>query len=249
MKHPSFKTDLLVFSDREQMGRKAAEDIQQKINELLAVQPEVRMIFAAAPSQNEVLKHLVKTTDIPWNKIVAFHMDEYIGLHKDAPQLFANFLAEKLFSQVPFKEIHLIDGRNTVDECDRYGKLINEAPIDIVCLGIGENGHIAFNDPPVADFEDPLLMKKVALDTVCRQQQVNDGCFPQFNEVPTHAYTLTIPVLMSGRYLFCVVPGPSKKEAVYQTLNHWEISTDWPSTILRRHQNCTFYFDKDSYES
>ncbi len=249
MNHPSFKTHLQIFSNREQLGRKAADDIQRKINELLAVQPQVRMIFAAAPSQNEVLKHLVESTSIPWNKLVAFHMDEYIGLHNDAPQLFANFLTEKLFSRVQFKEVHLIDGKNTMDECERYGKLISAAPIDIVCLGIGENGHIAFNDPPVADFEDPELMKKVELDSVCRQQQVNDGCFQQFDEVPEYAYTLTIPALMSGRHLFCVVPGPSKKEAVHQTLNHPEISTEWPSTILRKHKSCTFYFDKDSYGS
>ena len=246
--HP-FKIKPLVFKNREQLGQQAAKDIEQQIKVLLATQAEVRIIFAAAPSQNEVLKHLVASTAIEWNKIVAFHMDEYIGLNANASQLFANFLTEKLFSKVPFKEVHLIDGTNTKNECERYGKLISEAPIDIVCLGIGENGHIAFNDPPVADFNDPVLMKKVELDSLCRQQQVNDGYFANIEMVPEYAYTLTIPVLISGQHLFCVVPGKSKREAVYQTLNYSKISTKWPSTILRNHANCTLYFDNDSYES
>lgn len=236
-----------VFETRSEMGKKASADIKNKINELLASKSEIRMIFAAAPSQNEVLEQLIKSDDIEWNRIVAFHMDEYIGLPKGAPQLFSNFLNENLFNVVPFKEVHLIDGSNTKDECSRYAKLIEEKPIDIVCLGIGENGHIAFNDPPVADFNDTETVKEVILDEVCRQQQVNDGCFETLNHVPKSAYTLTIPALFGGQHLFCVVPGSTKKEAVYQTLNYPEISTVWPSTILRNHTSCNFYFDKDSF--
>jgi len=241
------KQNVFVFENREKMGRQAAFDIQNQIKQLLSVQPEIRIIFAAAPSQNEVLKYLVESKEIEWNRIVAFHMDEYIGLEKGAPQLFSNFLAKKLFDLLPFKAIHLIDGTNTNGECERYGKLISEAPIDIICLGIGENGHIAFNDPPVADFNDSEIMKKVELDMICRNQQVNDGCFSNINEVPNNAYTLTIPTLMNGKHLFCVVPGTTKQKAVYHTLNHPEISTEWPSTILRNHSSCLFYFDSDSY--
>lgn len=236
-----------VFETRTEMGKKAANDIKNKIKELLELKSEIRMIFAAAPSQNEVLKQLVESNDIDWHRIVAFHMDEYIGLPKEAPQLFSNFLNTNLFNLVPFKKVHLINGSNTNDECDRYTKLIKEKPIDIVCLGIGENGHIAFNDPPVANFNDSKLVKEVTLDNVCRQQQVNDGCFTSLDLVPTSAYTLTIPALISGQHLFCVVPGKTKKEAVYQTLNHPEISTEWPSTILRTHNSCQFYFDNDSF--
>ncbi len=239
--------NVFVFETRNKLGKQAAFDIQNKINQLLSVQSEVRIIFAAAPSQNEVLKYLVESKDIPWNKIVAFHMDEYIGLDESAPQLFSNFLAKKLFDLLPFKAIHLIDGNNAEGECERYEKLISEAPIDIICLGIGENGHIAFNDPLVADFNDPMVIKKVELDMVCRNQQVNDGCFSSIDKVPNNAYTLTIPTLMSGKYLFCVVPGTTKRNAVYQTLNHPAISTEWPSTILRNHPSCQFYFDADSY--
>lgn len=241
------KPQINVFETREQLGQKAAKDIENQIIELLSHQQEVRIIFAAAPSQNEMLQHLVAAKNIEWNRIVAFHMDEYIGLPQSAPQLFANFLTEKLFSQLPFKKVYLIDGNNSKYECERYEKLIQAAPIDIVCLGIGENGHIAFNDPPVADFNDSETIKKVELDLVCRQQQVNDGCFKSIDDVPKFAYTLTIPTLMDGHALFCVVPGKTKKTAVTQTLNFPEISTQWPSTILRNHPNCQFYFDQDSY--
>lgn len=238
-----------VFETREQLGQKAAKDIENKIIELLSHQEEIRIIFAAAPSQNEMLQHLVLAKNIEWHRIVAFHMDEYIGLPSTAPQLFANFLSEKLFDLCPFKKVHLINGNNSKDECNRYEKLIQAAPIDLICLGIGENGHIAFNDPPVADFNDSKTIKKVELDQTCRQQQVNDGCFKSIEDVPKFAYTLTIPSLMNAQALFCVVPGKTKKTAVYQTLHFPEISTQWPSTILRNHPNCKFYFDTDSYDN
>lgn len=236
-----------VLENRNNLGIKSSKDIENKILELLTEKSEIRIIFAAAPSQNETLQYLIKSKNIEWNRITAFHMDEYIGLPKNASQLFSNFLSKNLFDNVPFKKVHLIDGTNTVDECERYGKLIAESAIDIVCLGIGENGHIAFNDPPVANFNDTNIVKEVKLDQVCRQQQVNDGCFNTINDVPTSAYTLTIPTLMSGTHLFCMVPGETKKEAVYQTLNYPDISTDWPSTILRTHKDCKFYFDIDSF--
>ncbi|MNZ79423.1 Glucosamine-6-phosphate deaminase [compost metagenome] len=141
----------------------------------------------------------------------------------------------------------MIDSASTVEaECERYSKLLQEAPIDIVCLGIGENGHLAFNDPPVADFEDPMTVKAVELDHACRLQQVNDGCFAELNEVPTHAITLTIPALLSGQHLYCIVPGRAKRAALQQTL-HGDISTSCPATILRRHPSCTLYADAHSY--
>ncbi|MEO0331852.1 MAG: glucosamine-6-phosphate deaminase, partial [Bacteroidota bacterium] len=209
-------------------------------------QDELRMIFAAAPSQNEMLEYLAQSDQINWSRITAFHMDEYIGLPVDAPQRFANFLKEKLFDRVTLRAVHLIEGNdNPTQECQRYADLLVEKPIDIVCLGIGENGHIAFNDPPVADFEDPQMVKVVDLDARCRQQQVNDGCFASLDTVPTQAITLTIPMLMSGKYLYCVVPGSTKREAVDNTLNG-PISTDCPASILRTHQDCQLYLDTES---
>jgi glucosamine-6-phosphate deaminase len=171
-------------------------------------------------------------------------MDEYIGLDAAAPQRFSNFLKERLFDRLPFREVHLIEPE-TLDPVKHYETLLKTSPIDLVCLGIGENGHLAFNDPPVADFNDPVWVKIVDLDDVCRRQQVNDGCFAAFDDVPKQAITLTIPALMSGKRLICTVPGQTKRQAVQRTLND-PISTACPATILRNHQACTLFLDKDA---
>lgn len=243
------KLKVKVFANRQEMGEAAGNEAVAKIKETIASKGHVRMIFAAAPSQNEFLETLTKAEGIDWSKVTAFHMDEYIGLPEDAPQRFSQFLQERLFQIVKPGQVHLIDcSASEEEECQRYSSLLQEAPIDIVCLGIGENGHIAFNDPPVADFQDPHLIKPVELDEPCRQQQVNDGCFPTFNDVPTHALTLTIPALMSGAHLFCMVPGVTKVAAVKETLNG-PISTACPASILRTHNDCTLYVDVDSYGS
>lgn len=227
------------------MGASAGRAITEKINELLSDKPVIRMIFAAAPSQNEVLAYLAASPDVDWSRIDVFHMDEYVGLPENAPQRFGTFLREHLFDQVKPRTVNLID--SSANEAERdYAKLLTAAPIDIICLGIGENGHIAFNDPPVADFNDPAVIKRVQLDDVCRQQQVNDGCFPALNDVPQEALTLTIPTLMAGANLFCVVPGPTKRDAVRQMLTG-PIITDCPASILRTHPNCTLYVDEASF--
>lgn len=167
-----------VYDHRDAVGNAAGSDVAARIRELLSKQERVRMIFASAPSQNEFLQRLVREEKIDWSRITVFHMDEYIGLPKDAPQRFSRYLMEHLISRVNPGEVHLIDSTRPMEqECRRYGNLIQRAPIDIVCLGIGENGHLAFNDPPFADFEDPEVMKPVELDEVCRLQQVHDGCF------------------------------------------------------------------------
>ncbi|UOQ85813.1 glucosamine-6-phosphate deaminase [Gracilibacillus salinarum] len=237
-----------VFDNRKEMGKVAAKEVANKICALLDRQESVRMIFAAAPSQIEFLQALLQEKEIEWERIIAFHMDEYIGLKDSVSQKFSAFLKMHIFDKVPFKKVHLIDGSNdATEECQRYAKLINAEPIDIICLGIGENGHIAFNDPPVAEFNDKEVMKIVELDASCRQQQVNDGCFETFDEVPTHALTLTIPAMMSGAHLFCIVPGASKKTAVKRTLTG-TVSTQCPATILREHPDCHMYVDRDSYD-
>lgn len=247
MDFPIEQHKIHVFQTRDEMGKAAGKEITDKINELLQAQDEVRMVFAAAPSQNEVLSCLASSENVQWNKVVAFHMDEYIGLGENAPQLFSRFLDNILFNKLDFKEVHRIKGNNNpIDEIKIYAGIIAKAPIDIICLGIGENAHIAFNDPPNADFEDPLIIKQVQLDQECREQQVNDGCFGTLEQVPKKALTLTVPVLMGGKHLFCIVPGLSKMAAVLNTIQK-PISTQYPSTILRKHPDCRFYFDKDSY--
>ncbi len=238
--------DVKIFPTRSEMGLAAAKDIHDKIVELLSEKEEINMIFAAAPSQNDVLESLVNS-DIEWNRINAYHMDEYIGLSKDAPQGFGNFLVEHIFGKVPFKSVNLIDCTATDPEaeCERYGALLAANPTDIVVMGIGENGHIAFNDPPVADFNDTKIAKPVKLDEICRNQQVNDGCFASIDLVPTHAITLTCPTLMKAPYAFCIVPAKTKANAVKRTLEG-EISTECPATALRNHPEAILYLDGDS---
>ena len=248
MKVKYFKNmDVNVFPTREIMGETAGKDVEKQIIQLLNKKDTIRIIFAAAPSQNELLDYLVSSEKIEWNRITAFHMDEYIGLNRTESRSFSAYLNEHIFEKVNFREVHLINGKASAEEeIKRYSDLISEAPIDIVCLGIGENGHIAFNDPPVADFEDKEIVKLVELDEDCRIQQVNEGCFNTFDDVPREAFTVTIPVLMKADFLFCIVPGISKQKAVYNTLNG-AISTKCPASILQKHPNCKFYFDENAY--
>ena len=245
----TFKADMLsvnVYDTRKNMGEAAAADIAACIKKLLAEKEEIYMIFAAAPSQNEMLEALVADPEVEWNKVHALHMDEYVNLPADAPQGFGNFLRRAIFDKVQFASVNLI-GTDADSEatCARYDALLTEHPVDIVCMGIGENGHIAFNDPHVADFNDPLKIKKVDLDQKCRQQQVNDGCFASIDQVPTHALTLTIPTLYNVENVFCVVPAPSKAEAVKNTVTG-PVSEVCPASILRRHSNAILYTDSDS---
>ena len=246
----TFKKDKLkvnVYSSRDEMGAAAAADVKAAILRALESKDMINMIFAAAPSQNEVLANLANDKEIPWGRVNAFHMDEYIGLDKDAPQGFGNFLRDHIFGIAPFASVNYIriDAPDAEEECERYSKLLSENPVDIVVLGIGENGHIAFNDPPFADFNDTKLVKTVKLDEVCRNQQVNDGCFAKIDDVPTHALTLTVPALMSGKELYCIVPAKTKANAVKATLMG-EITDTCPASVLRTHSNATLYLDPDS---
>ncbi len=240
------KLPVRIYDTRRNMGEAAAADVAACIRELLAVKQEIYMIFAAAPSQNEFLAALAATPGIEWNRIHALHMDEYVGLPADAPQGFGNFLRAAIFGQVPFASVDYIGTESDPDEtCRRYAALLQGIQVDIVCMGIGENGHIAFNDPPVADFNDPLTIKKVALDETCRLQQVHDGCFARIEEVPRYAVTLTVPTMFRARYIFCIVPAPTKANAVRATVCG-PISEQCPASILRTHEHAILYTDSDS---
>lgn len=238
-----------AYSTRDEMGAAAAADVANEIKKMLTKHDSINMIFAAAPSQSDFLACLVADQSIEWGRINAFHMDEYIGLPEDAPQGFANFLRRELFDLVPFGSVNCIDitASDPEKECERYARLLDENKCNIICMGIGENGHIAFNDPHVARFDDPLAVKPVSLDEKCRNQQVNDGCFASLDEVPTHAITLTIPTLVAPESVFCIVPAKTKANAVRRTLNG-SISEECPATILRTHSNARLYLDADSAE-
>jgi len=242
------KLTVKLFPTRKEMGEAAAADVAKKIGELLKDKEFINIIFASAPSQDDFLSALLKH-DIPWDRIYGFHMDEYIGLDASAPQGFGNYLKDRIFNKVQLKEMfYLGDSESGIlveDEVHRYSTLLEKYPPDIVFLGIGENGHIAFNDPHVADFNDPELVKIVDLDQACRQQQVNDGCFSSLSEVPTHAYTLTIPALTGAGFMFCVVPSRTKAQAVFNTL-YGEIDESCPASILRTKEDAILYLDKDS---
>ena len=235
-----------IFDTREEMGAVAAKDAAKIINEVIAKNGVANVVFAAAPSQNDLLENLLKE-DIDWSKVRGFHQDEYIGIDADEPAGFGNFLNRAIFEKVSFKELHylLCKADEAEAKCAEYTDLLKKYPIDLIFLGIGENGHLAFNDPAVADFNDPKMIKVVELDDVCRQQQVNDGCFATLNDVPKQAMSLTMSFIMSVPHAICVVPTIRKANAVYNALTG-PVTTACPASILREHTDAGLYLDKDS---
>jgi glucosamine-6-phosphate deaminase len=239
-----------IHSTREAMGEAAARRAARTLVDAVEAQGWARAIFACAPSQNEFIAAL-RSADLPWERIEIFHMDEYIGLASDHPASFRRYLREGLGAEIMERAtVRFLRGEadDAEKECLRYERLLTQSAIDLCCLGIGENGHIAFNDPPVADFEDAAAVKIVELDAPCREQQVHDGCFPTFDDVPRYALTLTIPALISARCINCVVPGSAKAEAVRATLEG-PISTACPASILRTLPHCLLYLNEDSAAS
>jgi glucosamine-6-phosphate deaminase len=234
-----------VAQSRVAMGNHAAAAIGDEIRGCLRKQAGIRIVFAAAPSQAEMLAGLCMEKDIDWTRVTAFHMDEYLGLAAGSPQRFGTWLRRAIFDHLPFAAVHLIEpGDNAAQSAEDYATKLNAAPIDIVCCGVGVNGHLAFNDPP-AEFDEPLMMKAVNLDMQCRQQQVDDQCFASLDEVPAEALTMTVAALLASRAIFCTVPGTSKRDAVRRALLG-PIDPMCPASALRRHPRCAVYLDQDS---
>jgi len=247
-----FRADQLnihVYQSRLEMGKAAAAVIASEIRSLIDQKGRAVVIFASAPSQNEFLAALVESPGIDWSRVTAFHLDEYLGMSSSAPQSFRLFLIERLVDKVPMGEFHGLTGEapDGAAEAKRYAGLLTENPPDLAVLGIGENGHLAFIDPPFCDFADPEAVKVVQLDDVCRQQQVNDGAFRTFEEVPANALSLTIPTLMAVPKLFAIAPGPAKRQAIKLTVEG-PVATTCPASILRRHREAHLFIDKDSAE-
>lgn len=236
-----------IFDTRSAMGKCAGDEAAAEIKKVIDAKGVANVMFAAAPSQNETLETLCGHTEIDWSKVNAFHMDEYVGLDPKHPAGFRLFLKRAIFDKFPFKSVNLINGNaeNTAEVVEQYTKLLKENPLDVCLCGIGENGHIAFNDPAVADFNDPAYVKVVELDQKCRMQQVHDGCFDNIDQVPTHAFTVTIPGMTSAKVMICSVPASTKAEAI-KGMTTGEISTTCPCTILRKHQDARLYCDKDA---
>ncbi len=248
-----FSVDALevsVHEDRASAGRAAALAVSKAICQRLAEAGRANVVFAAAPSQNEFMAGLVASKEIEWSRVVGFHMDEYLGLTADHPVSFRRYLQEHLFRLVAMHpdQLRLIPGEQAerpLQTCLAYEDRLLAEPVDIVCAGIGENGHLAFNDPPVADFLDPVAVKVVRLDPACRAQQLHDGCFERIEDVPTHAFTMTIPALLRAPVVSVVVPGARKANAVLGTLRG-PISEACPASSLRRHPGATLYLDRES---
>lgn len=245
-----FKADSLnieIHSDLKSASEAAAREAAQALTQLGKSSNAFGVIFATGSSQLGTLEALTATPGLPWNKVIGFHLDEYIGMPIDHPASFRGYLQRNLLSKVKLKEFNEIDGTAPdVDElCRQYALKLREATPQLCLLGIGENGHLAFNDPAEADFNDPQDVRTVHLDTVCRQQQASEGWFGSLEEVPEVAITVTIPALFRVPKLVLTVLGPRKAAAV-KRLIEGPISTDCPATILRQHPNATLYLDQEA---
>lgn len=235
-----------VYATKQELGQaaaaRAAEGIRQVINE----KGQANLVFATGASQFEFVGSL-PAHDVDWQRVQVFHLDEYQHMSATHPASFRLWLATRIEQPLKPGRFFYIEGDapDSEAECARYAALLKENPIDIGFVGIGENGHIAFNDPPVADFNDPHWVKVVELDDACRQQQYGEGWFPTFESVPTHALTLTVPAIMSFRRILSIVPDARKAKAVRDALLG-PVSTECPASILRTHPNVTLFLDQDS---
>jgi glucosamine-6-phosphate deaminase len=237
---------VLRFPTRREMGRAAAADIADFLRAKIRANGQVRVIFAAADSQRDMLESLIADQSLDWSGVTGFHMDEYIGLAPGSPQRLGAWLRRELTDRVKMGAFHWISPELGVAAAiAEYERLLAAGPIDAVCLGIGVNGHLAFNEPHVADFEDEVWVKTLELDPVSCQQQVDEGNFPSVAAMPKTAITLTVPCLLSGERLVCVVPGKAKRPALARTLRG-PISTECPATALRLHPRCTVYTDVEA---
>lgn len=238
--------DVAIYETSVEMGNAAADFVEQKLSEAIAEKGSANLILATGASQFKFLEAL-KQRDVEWQKITVFHLDEYKDISDSHPASFRKYLKDRILDAVKPKKVHFLNGDAEDIEAEMfyYSEALKNHPIDIACIGIGENGHIAFNDPPVADFNDPKLVKLVTLDEACRNQQLGEGWFPTFDDVPKEALTLTITSILNCKAISCVVPDKRKAEAVYNTLYH-DISTDCPATILRNHKGTKLFLDSAS---
>ncbi len=236
-----------VYPSRAAAGEAAARAAANAILELAQKREIIAVIFATGASQLDMLSTLTGIHKLPWERIRGFHMDEYIGISSNHPASFRRYLRDRLTSRVKMKEFFEVNGSAPDPEqaSREYAEMLRAADPQLCLLGIGENGHLAFNDPPVADFNDPLDVKIVQLDEACRNQQVAEGWFEKVEEVPEQAITLTIPALMRVPRLIVSVPG-SRKAGIVRRAFEDPISTQCPATLLRTHPNVTVYLDADS---
>ncbi len=236
-----------VYGSRATMGEAAAQVAQSVLQQAIATRGEANLILATGNSQLAFLHALRELPGIEWGKVRVFHMDEYLGLDPAHPASFPRFLHEHILEHVKPGAFYPVPSRpDSVEQaCADYAELLRRYPADMVALGYGENGHLAFNDPPYAEFDDPVWVKVVALDETSRRQQVGEGHFPSLEAVPTHAITLTIPALLAAKRILAIVPEARKARAVHDCL-YAPISESRPGSILRRVSHATLYLDAES---
>lgn len=238
--------EIQTFSTSIELGEKSASLAAQTIIKAIQEKKEARMIVATGASQFELLSNLVKQPDIPWDKVTAFHLDEYIGLSATHPASFRKYLRERFFGLVPLRNYYEINGDSPdpLMECKRLGRILHQAPVDLALIGIGENGHIAFNDPP-ADFntEEPYIV--VNLDKACRLQQVGEGWFTNLDQVPKQAISMSVRQILKSQRIICTVPDTRKSQAVKATVEG-AVTPDVPASILQTHPDCWLLLDSHS---
>jgi glucosamine-6-phosphate deaminase len=236
-----------VFDGMASLASAAASDAAAAIRAAIADRGDANVMLATGNSQLLFLAELIRHDDVDWSRVTAFHMDEYVNLPPTHTASFQRYMREKVAATIAVREFHYLTG-DTGDaqaESDRYAALLRDHPLDLCCCGIGENGHLAFNDPPVADFDDPVDVKVVALEPASRRQQVAESHFATIDDVPTHAITVTIPALLRAARVLAIVPERRKAVAAHDALQG-PISTACPSSYLRRQAHATLYLDADS---
>ncbi len=238
--------EIHVMQDHYELGKAAGKKAAQIIRDSIDLRGVANIILATGISQFETLKQLISEKNIDWGKVVMFHLDEYINLPISSPASFRKYLQDRFLSKLPtLKATHLINGEVDPEaECDRLGHLISDQPVDVALVGIGENGHLAFNDPP-ADFEteEPFII--VELDEVCRKQQLGEGWFKSLEEVPRKAISMSIKQILKSNHIICSVPD-SRKAVVVKNSFEQTVSNLYPASILQLHERCTCYLDKAS---
>lgn len=237
--------ELVIAEDRLGLGKFAAARAAEKIRKALLQNGRARIIVATGSSQFEVLDALVNTPNIDWARVDGFHLDEYIGLGIDHPASFCGYLKSRFVDRVPLRSFHFLDGlSDPTSICEQASQFIRSAPIDVALVGIGENGHLAFNDPP-ADFDTTAAYHIVELDEACRRQQVGEGWFDKLDQVPVNAISMTIHQIMASHAIVCSVPDRRKAEAVSNTLQG-SVTPNVPASILQQHMNLTLVLDHGS---
>jgi glucosamine-6-phosphate deaminase len=243
-----FRVDQLtiqIYKDKFEMGRAAADSAEKHISDAINKKGEAVIILATGASQFEFLDSLSEK-QIDWKKVIAFHLDEYVGIPDTHPASFRRYLKERIIEKVGIGTYYLIEGdtEDSEKECNRLGNLLEKYPVDVAFVGIGENGHLAFNEPP-AQFNDNMKYKIVELDEKSRKQQLGEGWFKKLEEVPKFAITMTVPAIMESRAIICTVPDARKARAVKNTLNS-KISPEFPASIIREHPNATLFLEQNS---